>query len=216
MKAITVRQPWASLIAAGVKTIETRPRPTSYRGRIAIHAGQVWPKQGTVLGDWQVDWGLDPSHRATISGTPHMGDGCGYLLVHYADGVIGAPAALPLYLGAVVASAVLTDCVPVVADTTRWEEGTTVSVGPGNLKLGTRMATGAGVMRCIDDQLPFGDFSPGRWALLLDDIAPTTDRCPWCWGEFIWPEECELCGRAGVCDPVPARGQQAVPWEWTP
>lgn len=36
MKALSVKQPWANLIACGRKTIETRTWPTSYRGRIAI------------------------------------------------------------------------------------------------------------------------------------------------------------------------------------
>ncbi len=40
MKAITVRQPWASLIACGEKKIETRSWATKYRGPIAIHAGK--------------------------------------------------------------------------------------------------------------------------------------------------------------------------------
>ena len=43
MKAITLHQPWASLIAHGVKTIETRswrPPRSLYRQRIAIHAGK--------------------------------------------------------------------------------------------------------------------------------------------------------------------------------
>ena len=39
MKALTLIQPWASLIAAGVKTDETRGHRTSHRGEIAIHAG---------------------------------------------------------------------------------------------------------------------------------------------------------------------------------
>lgn len=39
MKALTLWQPWASLIADGRKTIETRPRAWAYRGIIAIHAG---------------------------------------------------------------------------------------------------------------------------------------------------------------------------------
>jgi hypothetical protein len=40
MKAITLIQPWASLIALGEKQFETRSWPTSYRGPIAIHAGR--------------------------------------------------------------------------------------------------------------------------------------------------------------------------------
>lgn len=39
MKAITLWQPWASLIAWGEKRYETRSWGTVYRGDIAIHAG---------------------------------------------------------------------------------------------------------------------------------------------------------------------------------
>ncbi len=42
MKAITILQPWASLIACGAKKIETRSWATKYRGPIAIHAGKAW------------------------------------------------------------------------------------------------------------------------------------------------------------------------------
>ena len=38
MKALTIWQPWASLIAAGEKIYETRSWTTKYRGPIAIHA----------------------------------------------------------------------------------------------------------------------------------------------------------------------------------
>ena len=40
MKALSVRQPWAALIASGVKTIELRTRPTKYRGQLLICASQ--------------------------------------------------------------------------------------------------------------------------------------------------------------------------------
>lgn len=39
MKAITIKQPWASLIVAGIKDIENRTWPTKYRGTVLIHAG---------------------------------------------------------------------------------------------------------------------------------------------------------------------------------
>lgn len=38
-KAITIKQPWASLIIAGVKDVENRTWKTSYRGTLAVHAG---------------------------------------------------------------------------------------------------------------------------------------------------------------------------------
>jgi activating signal cointegrator 1 len=40
IKAISLHQPWASLIARGYKKYETRSWPTSYRGPIAIHAAK--------------------------------------------------------------------------------------------------------------------------------------------------------------------------------
>lgn len=39
MKAITLYQPWASLLACSAKKYETRSWATNYRGPIAIHAG---------------------------------------------------------------------------------------------------------------------------------------------------------------------------------
>lgn len=43
MKAITLWQPWASLLACGAKRYETRSWATSYRGPIAIHAAAKKP-----------------------------------------------------------------------------------------------------------------------------------------------------------------------------
>ena len=39
-KALTIRQPWAWLICAGIKDIENRNWFTQFRGRIYIHAGK--------------------------------------------------------------------------------------------------------------------------------------------------------------------------------
>lgn len=36
--AISVKQPWAALLAAGAKTVEIRSWPTRNRGRVLIHA----------------------------------------------------------------------------------------------------------------------------------------------------------------------------------
>jgi len=40
MKAITILQPYASLIASGAKWVENRTWQTRYRGPLAIHAGK--------------------------------------------------------------------------------------------------------------------------------------------------------------------------------
>lgn len=40
MKALTICQPYAHLIASGAKRVENREWPTSYRGRLYVHAGK--------------------------------------------------------------------------------------------------------------------------------------------------------------------------------
>jgi hypothetical protein len=44
VKALTLTQPWATLVAIGAKRIETRGWRTSYRGELAIHAAKGFPK----------------------------------------------------------------------------------------------------------------------------------------------------------------------------
>jgi len=40
IKALTLYQPWATMVAIGAKMIETRSWPTDYKGTLAIHAGK--------------------------------------------------------------------------------------------------------------------------------------------------------------------------------
>jgi hypothetical protein len=49
MKALTMTQPWASLVAIGENTIETRSWSTRYRGPIAIHAAKRFPPEARAL-----------------------------------------------------------------------------------------------------------------------------------------------------------------------
>jgi hypothetical protein len=44
MKALTLTQPWATLMALGQKRIETRSWPAGYRGELVIHAAKGFPK----------------------------------------------------------------------------------------------------------------------------------------------------------------------------
>ncbi len=51
MKAITLWQPWATLVATGAKNYETRSWSTKYRGPLAIHAAKRKPEY-KVLAFW--------------------------------------------------------------------------------------------------------------------------------------------------------------------
>ncbi len=171
MKFLTIRQPWASLIAVGAKTIETRPFSTTYRGPLAIHAGKANPPYFWNLGGWTVGR-LDPHEPRRM-------------FTH--DSPI-----IDLPLGAVVAVCDLVDVVPIVPEkglTTaeRSETGGKIAVSdPATCPIGlsyTRFvwkntSSGRGLYSDIDataklrGQIPFGDFTPGRFAWLLDNVRP--------------------------------------------
>lgn len=208
MKALTVHQPWAQLIAIGVKRIETRSRraPVALIGeRIAIHAGVsiggILALPGDCDGNYEDGWryGYVGDWQASVcvrtGDTGRRGDGD---LVDL-DGVV-----VPLAFGAVVCTARLVACAPIGGPysfrTSNWDgnpqelQDEWVIVHhpplsdwlPESLILCPPDKDGSD----ITDQLPLGDFTPGRWGWMLDDVEP-------------------------VNPPAPARGQQGL-WDWTP
>lgn len=136
MKAISLWEPWASLIACGVKTWETRCWPTSYRGELLICAA----KGG--LGKFAMEETL--SQRAFQQGLQ-------YLLPdwepgHALDSNIAAGNkvnASHLNFGKAVAVVHLVNCMPTYK---------------------------MNVIEHIRADLPYGDFSPGRFAWKLENI----------------------------------------------
>lgn len=84
--ALSLTQPWASLMAIGAKKIETRSWKTSYRGLVAIHASKGFPKDARKL-----TCNDEQFFQALISG--------GYYSVH------------ELPLGAILAVGNLTACI---------------------------------------------------------------------------------------------------------
>ncbi|MFL5313070.1 MAG: ASCH domain-containing protein [Myxococcales bacterium] len=137
MKGLTLTQPWASLVAAGVKTIETRSWRSDYRGPIAIHAAKGL---AGLRGSWPCA-GANPTLDELgefVDSQPRMLDA---LLDEY--GQFFRAGELPR--GAIVAVAVLVDIV-----------STSDALG----------------FDFIDDELPFGNFAPGRWAWVMSDVKP--------------------------------------------
>lgn len=127
--------------------------------------------------------------------------------------------AAELTRGAIVLSAQLVDCVPINRYPARPMAANIYEVG-GTLTL--RRTADQVWPEDIQAQRHLGDFTPGRWGLLLEDIAPTTDRCPACWGDDQgWirapgtPRRCPVCpdDTPGRCGPIPARGRLGL-WEW--
>jgi hypothetical protein len=178
MKVLTLHQPWASLVALGVKTIETPSWSTQYRGPLAIHAGAK-AKPCTVG-----EYGFIPAHKVAtdlFSGTTHC--------LWSKWGWVQAP------LGAIVATCTLVDVVPIG--------------GRGEMDRSTKrlLWTGhvdgilcledyrTGSSRNVEDQRPYGDFTPGRYAWLLADVVPVDPPVPFKGGQGLtktWePALCE-------------------------
>ena len=100
MKAFTLTQPWATLVAIGAKRIETRSWPTRYRGPLAIHAAKGFPK-------WARDFTMEPACYESVKAL-------GYKTREW----------FPAYpLGAVLATCTLVDCVQMRELNYRDEDG---------------------------------------------------------------------------------------------
>lgn len=107
MKALSLWQPWASLVALGAKKIETRSWATGYRGPLVIHASvntTGWGRKGTRT---VIQSGGFVSGYEIEKG----GRGAGLLL---RGPRLSWPYRLPL--GAAVAYARLVDCVEMTDD----------------------------------------------------------------------------------------------------
>lgn len=61
MKALTLTQPWATLVVLGLKRIETRSWSTAYRGPLAIHAAKGFPARAREFAEEERAIGRLPS-----------------------------------------------------------------------------------------------------------------------------------------------------------
>lgn len=77
MKALSVKQPWANMIASGEKTIETRTWPTAHRGEILIVSSRrpyIEPAGMALAVTTVVDCRpMTPEDEASACTTPYAG-----------------------------------------------------------------------------------------------------------------------------------------------
>jgi len=157
MKAISILQPWASLVAVGAKKIETRSWATKYRGPLAVHASaRMSRKQKKVC------W-TNPFFKILETAG---------LMEREVDG----KHLNLLPVGAIIATCSLVDCVKIVGRTS--VEGRIVAAQLENRQV------------VEGDELVFGDYTPGRFAWILEDVQP-------------------------LPEPIPTKGMLGL-WEWQP
>jgi len=157
MKALTIHQPWANLIAHGAKQYETRSWRTNYHGRIAIHASKlIIPKTFLWAFPFPEDLLADALgiYRRLESETR---DSFCERLVDSDD------------YGAVVATAELVGCYP-------------IDMLAGELCLRLRIAG----RNISDDEIMFGNFEPGRYAWELRDVRKLPEPIPARGRQGLW------------------------------
>ena len=224
------QQPFATLVALGVKTIITAdfdpfdPKRKHHfvrgeRNHLAIVASAQRPKVvATEYGGWWT-WG----ERGVGKQRP-------YTLVAPDGGTTELP------FGKVVCTVVVDDALPIVRP--QWE-GLALPPRlkiyeerpPWESKKRTVMWSVDGVRgRNFTDQLPLGDFTPGRWGWLLSDPQPPRAWCPGSGRRMAAHNStprysCAVCGQRYLalapgdatapdhrvpCDPIPCKGRQGV------
>lgn len=210
MKALTLHEPWASLVAHGVKRTETRGAPPAGPmcrpgvrplpgfavepgERIALAAAASKPYTGDPHG-WIGPFCLGRWAEEVVHADPcdcelddeELGTRCGRKsgarpALFRDEGAHGFSLATMLSSGAVVATAVVVTAVRTeeIAWTNAWSDWRMVTVMDDDdhetLILGNA-------------QRPYGDYSPGRFVLPLDDVR-------------------------ALVTPVPVSGRQGV-WDW--
>jgi hypothetical protein len=149
VRTISLWQPWATLVALGSKRIETRHWPTNHRGPIAIHAAKR--KNQSEL----IHYGCCWNFCAGLHPIKKMAD-----RQFLAD-------VLPF--GAIIAVANLVDCRPTESftvgelDTRRYREGA--------LNLNDTLDSWR--------ERDFGNYLPGRFGWILEDIVALPEPLPW-------------------------------------
>lgn len=141
MKAITVWQPWASLLETGKKHIETRSWRTNYRGEILIHAAKKPYSQVELM--------IPREDRKLIENA---------LRLKYIDWKERVPTSV------IVGKANLVNCVLIDETTSEL------------------------IKEQHPDEYAFGDFTPGRYAWVME--SPVLFK-----------------------EPIPAKGKQGL-WNW--
>jgi hypothetical protein len=165
MKAITLYQPFAALIAIGAKRIETRSWNTNYRGPLAIHVSKRVPPEYRSYCGWMhepfataLKGVLWDKHEATMNFWGQETPGIQYQVFKE-----------NLHLGCVIATCELIGCVPinkVISETIATMNRVTLDpplvVPPSK----------------DDPEYFFGDYTPGRYAWILANVKTLPEPIP--------------------------------------
>lgn len=232
--ALNVDQPYASLLAHGIKGWETRPHPPAGwpgipEGTRRMPGCRITPDDDVLI--------VSSRKRVTSERVPE-GWFCDDETGAIGGGGFGSPfgawRSYPAPLGAVLGVGRVLDVLPIVPHAGCRDGSPHVCIGSYGMlahsKLHEPWPDGE-TEHDISDQLPYGDWSPGRWAWRMEvrrlDPPVREYDCPECerWCEVLvsnavghdridLPKHSPLGGDGRPCPGVlPVRGRQGV---WRP
>jgi len=152
MKAISILQPWATLVAIEAKRIETRSWATKYRGSLAIHASKNIPDFAEELCETE----------------EYFNDALKYAGIYFTGDV---PLKTLIPCGAVLCICNLVDCLKIAH-----QDGVEAQLEDDRI--------------IYQPEYFFGDYTPGRYAWILENVR-------------------------SLPKPVPVRGRLGL-WNWEP
>lgn len=242
LKVLSLHQPWATFVMLGVKRFETRSGPPNGDMRpdgVPAGIGGCSINRGDTIGiastveEPRPD--LQIAGRFEIWRHPHS--------PQLYDIEVDQARRIPL--GALLGTVRVVDAYPMVDAELGWQgdSDTPHQAVLVDQRADTLTLITPGVELDISDQLPFGDWTPGRWAIDLADPTPTTVRCPLCppalslIGRAVvrcsscrtqrWyglgpcsscgapgPAHCSTCDSGGRCEPIRVSGLQGA-WRLT-
>lgn len=171
MKALSLLQPWASLVAIGAKRIETRSWSTRYRGPLAIHASAGFPPTCRKL------CAEEPFRTVLL--------GAGLPIWRPLGGAIELDPPLPdwnaLPRGQVLAVVTVADCLPT------------------SPTFGSYPFLPEWLDELSDQERAFGNYEEGRWGWHLEDVHRLEPPVPAKGARGLWnwepsPEAMRLIG----------------------
>lgn len=187
---ISFHEPWASLVASGIKTIETRSWATSHRGLIFIHAAAKPFGFNSDRADLLRDH-LDLHQYRKLSRHLYVQRYGKTSAKKYPQASVDCEMFSNYVPSTVIAVATLVDVLPIVTHVddpvvecvvTDFDRPSLDHVVPGDGLAAPYL------IRDISPEIPWGDYTPGRFAWILGHIRPLD-----------------------VCKPV--KGRQRI-WEW--
>lgn len=163
------------MVAANMKTIETRSWRVSHRGPLGIQAAK---RRAGANGGWGLVRGLSEPQWQRLS--DHLAHYPSRL--HVPGGLVDPESADSYPLGCVVATCLLTDCLPIMGSRDHLWPDRHLRVENGTLRLWHNQQ----LIRDFSAQLPFGDFTPGRFGWMLREVRPVVPPLPAKGAQGLW------------------------------